>query len=259
MSRRSTKPKKKSKKTPKPRNVRELSASMKKSLNLNKRLADLQAHQERQKEVKLNEAEFLANLMFSVNALVNAMTTRRIPVLDLDENNRVQLNDDGTIRYVYQPLISHSELNQARAKAIEDYTAEVKKDLEMSEARARVLEYDGEKKSLEEWAQFLEISCEQLQEYLEMGADLEDIIAIRAEESLTESEQAFIKEKVSEVLETSKAPVDMVVDCGVCEQEISVERISDRDEDGNRLCPDCLLPFEDQVQKALEVAHAVAG
>jgi len=119
--------------------VRQMTKDMKRRMMDDTRLRTLESNYNDLAEMKSNESKLMADLMFSVNAIVKALAqkTFKMTVADRDEEGNIRYDIvTGTLitKMVEVPLVTMSELNNARLEVIEDFKRE--RDLEDAREKA---------------------------------------------------------------------------------------------------------------------------
>jgi len=197
------------KKTPQSKQVKQMSAELKKQIKLHERLATLEKAQQKVNDVRVEEAQVVANLMFSVNAIAKILTEKKISLTtaEIDENGFAVVDEDGRVKTkeVEIPLSSMAELNLARAQVINDYHKEREAQLAAERKEQQTYEYNDEEHTAAEWAEILGVSATEMQEFLDMGMEMQDIVETLADQELEEDEKELIDKKVNEAVEKAKA------------------------------------------------------
>jgi hypothetical protein len=195
--------------------MKQMTAELKKTIKQQQRLQTIEQAQAKANDLKIEEAQLLANMMFSVNAIARALTEKvykfRVPVVN-DEGYAeiVKHPETGEVLGIATeelslPLLSMGELNISRMRVIQEYHEERRKEKEAEEAAAKKYKYNDEEHTAAEWAELLGISTEQMDEYLHMGAEMQDIVETLAEENLKPDEKQLIRDKVQEAVNRAKA------------------------------------------------------
>lgn len=194
--------------------MKAMTAELKKTIKQQQRLQTIEQAQAKSNDLKIEEAQLLANMMFSVNAIARALTEKvykfRVPVVN-DEGYAeiVKHPETGEVLGIATeelslPLLSMGELNISRMRVIQEYHEERRKEKEAEEAAAKKYKYNDEEHTAAEWAELLGISTEQMDEYLHMGAEMQDIVETLAEENLKPDEKQLIRDKVQEAVNRAK-------------------------------------------------------
>lgn len=190
-----------------------MTAELKKTLKQQERLQTIEMAQKKSNDLKIEEAQLLANMMFSVNAIARALTEKKLEmtVAETDEQGHVlyDLDADGKpvikTKLVQIPLVTLQELNIQRMHVIQEYHEERRKEREAEEAANKKYDYNGESHTSTEWAEVLGVSQQDMDEYLAMGSSMQDIVETLAEENLKPDEKQLIRDKVQEAVDKAKA------------------------------------------------------
>lgn len=209
------KPTKKTSKTkPTSPKMKQMTAELKKTIKQQQRLQTIEQAQAKSNDLKIEEAQLLANMMFSVNAIARALTEKvykfRVPIVNNEGYAEIVKHPEtGEVLGIATtelslPLLSMGELNISRMRVIQEYHEERRKEKEAEEAAAKKYKYNDEEHTAAEWAELLGISTEQMDEYLHMGAEMQDIVETLAEENLKPDEKQLIRDKVQEAVNRAK-------------------------------------------------------
>lgn len=206
---RSQKPRKRKTTSTKSSKMQKMSADLKKQIKLHQRLETLETAQQKINDTRIEEAQVVANLMFSVNAIARVLTEKKIKITTakVDENGFAVANAEGKLETVEVeiPILSMHELNVARAQVINEYHKERAQMLEEERKQMTEYTYNDETHTAVEWSQILGCTFQQFQEYIDMGCEIDDIVETLAEENLEEREKQFIQDKVNEAVERAKS------------------------------------------------------
>lgn len=189
-----------------------MTAELKKTLKQQERLSTIEHAQQKANDLKIEEAQLLANMMFSVNAIARCLTEKKLEFVtaETDEQGHVLYDLDAENKPVIRtkkvqlPLVTLQELNVQRMHVIQEYHEERRKEREAEEAKNKTYKYNDEEHTADEWAELLDITSEEMHEYLKMGADMQDVVETLAEENLKPDEKELIRQKVQEAVVRAK-------------------------------------------------------
>lgn len=208
MSQKTRSTKKRKKTTNNIKSAGRISADLKKQLKQNQRLMKMEEAQQKVNSAKIEEAQVLANLMFSVNAIAKVLTEKKIKVIsaEVDETGHAVTDADGRIktREVEVPIISIQELNIARMQVVNDYHKERAAQLEQEKRESQTYEYNGETYTAKEWSEVLGCTLVEFNEFVDMGCGIEDIVQTLSDKEFTDDEKELIDQKVQQAVSNAR-------------------------------------------------------